>query len=200
MRGINDERQPVLGGHRRQRRHVARIAEVVAGRDGDRARRDGGRHGLRRDVRRARIDVDEHWPQVVPDDRGGPREESEAGDDDLAERLTAGAAPDRAKSREPLHRTDGTRASCATAVATTAGRQVEALVDEQQTDRATAHRDRVPDAQPRRDSLLQAVDERPLCEPAAGDDLGRSRPDRLPRRQSWSHERHANADGSGIAC
>ena len=208
MGGIDDQRQPVLRGQRRQRRHVTWIAKIMAGGDGNRAWGDRCSHGLQRDIRRAGFDIDEHGPKVVPDDRGGASQKRKARDDHLTEWFAAGATSDDAKPRQRLERSNiaailapglSGRPLPATA-ATAAGRQVEPLVDQHQTDRATADSNRMANTQPRRDRLLQTIDIWPLREPAAGQNLGCRRTKRLPRGQGRPHERHADPGSRWIGC
>ena len=105
---IDDQRQAVLPGQRLKRRDIARVAEIMADRDGDRPGRDRRRDRLHRDIGCVGIDVDEDRAEVVPDDRGRPRQKREAGDDDLAERFAPGPAPRRAKPGQRLHGADCT--------------------------------------------------------------------------------------------
>ena len=77
VRGVLDQPQPVLPADALERGEVGRVARVVHGHDGPRARRDGGRDRIGIEAQRGRVDVDEHGARACAHDhvRGGrPRQ------------------------------------------------------------------------------------------------------------------------------
>ena len=191
--GVDDQREAVLIGNRLQGGDVTRVAEIVAGGDGHRSRRDRSADGLGRDVGRARINLHEHGPKVVPHDRGCCGQERETWHHHFTERLGATTRAHHAEPRQRLHRCDGAWIDRRTAAAATPSGEIERPVDEHQAHRAAAHGHRVPHAKPLGDRLLQPFAVRPLREPPALQDVLKGRLQTVGRRKRRPHERHADA-------
>ena len=179
-------RDPVEPGH------IARVSKVVAGRDRHGARGDRRGHCLRRDVRRGGIDIDEHRPEPVPDDRSRARQKSEARDDHFARRFARGGGWGDAIPRRRLHHRDRAGAAGPNGLATP-GSQIEAPVHQHQADRAAADGDGMTNAEVIGDRRLETLQVRPLGQPSRCQDGVIVRSQSLQRRQGGADE--GNADG-----
>ena len=171
----------------------------MTGSDRNRARGDGGTDCLRGDICRIWIDIDEHRPKVVPNDGSSRGEERETRDHDFAQRFVTSAGACDSKPRQRFHARHRTLVAILPATQTTPSRKIEPPVHEHQPDRATTHRNGIPNSKPLRDRLFQLLAVWALCEPATADDIGERAGKSLRPGQSGPDEWHTNPVPGWIA-